>query len=54
MLTLSGKNVWDKENAPRFNHTDMTEECWCGKAHNSNNYAAWFVGGQSYVYAFGC
>jgi hypothetical protein len=54
MLRLSGKDIWDKDNAPRFNHTDRTEECWCGKAHNSNNYAAWFAEGQAYVHAFGC
>jgi hypothetical protein len=40
MLRLSGKNVWDRDSAPRFNHTDRTEQCWCGKAHKSNNYAA--------------
>ncbi|WIA19271.1 hypothetical protein OEZ85_003910 [Tetradesmus obliquus] len=54
MQRLSGKNVWDRDNAPRFNHTDRTEECWCGKAHKSNNYAAWFAGSQAFVHAFGC
>ncbi|WIA36343.1 hypothetical protein OEZ86_007663 [Tetradesmus obliquus] len=54
MLRLSGKNVWDRDNAPRFNHTDRTEQCWCGKAHNSNNYAAWFAGSEAFVHAFGC
>jgi len=52
MQRLSGKNVWDRDNAPRFNHTDRTEECWCGKAHKSNNYAAWFAGSQAFVHAF--
>ncbi|WIA19268.1 hypothetical protein OEZ85_003903 [Tetradesmus obliquus] len=54
MQRLSGKNVWDRDNAPRCNHTDRTEECWCGKAHKSNNYAAWFAGSQAFVHAFGC
>jgi hypothetical protein len=54
MLRLSGKNVWDRDSAPRFNHTDRTEQCWCGKAHKSNNYAAWFAGNQAFVHAFGC
>lgn len=53
MLRLSGKNVWDRDNAPRFNHTDRTEQCWCGKAHNSNNYAAWFAGSDAFVHALG-
>jgi hypothetical protein len=54
MLRLSGKNVWDRDNAPRFSHTDRAEQCWCGKVHKSNNYAAWFAGSLVFVHAFGC
>jgi hypothetical protein len=54
MLRLSGKSVWDRDSAPRFNHTDRAERCWCGKAHKSNNYAAWFNGSLAFVHASGC
>jgi hypothetical protein len=53
-VPLSGKDVFDRDNATRFNHSDCSEKCWCRKAHKSNNYAAWFSGNDAWVHCFGC
>jgi hypothetical protein len=54
LVPLSSKDVFDRNNPPRFNHSDRSEKCWCGKAHHSNNYSAWFSGNDAWVHCFGC
>ena len=54
MMHLADTDVFDRDKAARFNHSDRSEQCWCGKAHHSNNYKAWFSGNDAWVYCFAC